>query len=149
MLSPRRPVRSLQQSTAIAGLEAARSCYDHLAGRLGVQVRDALVQTGAIERTSERDFDATRSGAELLNELGVDVSVARRQRRRVFLRDCLDWTMRRPHLAGSLAAAVLTVLIEQGELVRRPSSRGLDLSGKGAVLARLGVELPRLGAADP
>ena len=86
------------------GLRLARTCYDHLAGRLGVLVTDAMVRRRLLKPRG-RDFLLTAPGERLLGRLGVDVGKARRERR-AFARQCLDWSERRPHLAGALGAAV-------------------------------------------
>ena len=86
------------------GLRLARTCYDHLAGRLGVMVADAMVRRRLLKPRG-RDFLLTTPGERLLRRLGVDVGKARRERR-AFARQCLDWSERRPHLSGSLGAAV-------------------------------------------
>ncbi len=86
------------------GLRLARTCYDHLAGRLGVSMTDVMVRRRFLKRRG-RDFLLTTPGARFLDRLGVDVEKTR-QERRAFARQCLDWSERRAHLAGALGAAV-------------------------------------------
>jgi DNA-binding transcriptional ArsR family regulator len=86
------------------GLRLARTCYDHLAGQLGVSVTEAMVRRRFLQ-PSGRDFLLTPSGARFLERLGVDVEHTRREHR-AFARQCLDWSERRAHLAGALGAAV-------------------------------------------
>jgi DNA-binding transcriptional ArsR family regulator len=86
------------------GLRLARTCYDHLAGRLGVSVTEAMVRRRFL-KPAGRDFVLTAGGARFLSRLGVDVAATRRERR-AFARQCLDWSERRAHLAGALGAAV-------------------------------------------
>jgi DNA-binding transcriptional ArsR family regulator len=86
------------------GLRFARTCYDHLAGRLGVRVTDAMVRRRFL-KPAGRDFYLTAAGVRFLERLGVDVKKTRRERR-AFARQCLDWSERRSHLAGALGAAV-------------------------------------------
>ena len=102
-------------------LRAARTCYDHLAGRLGMAVTDALSKDGSL----------TPEGARRLEALGLDL---RRLRggRRVFLRPCLDWTERRPHIAGALGAAIAAQLFELGWLERTDATRAVRLTDDGA-----------------
>ncbi|WP_405394065.1 ArsR/SmtB family transcription factor [Microbispora hainanensis] len=128
-ISGRVAVRSLRQSRQARLLREARSCYDHLAGRVGVELYDALVREG---RLIEADGGCllTASGADALAELGVDVERVRRARRR-FAPDCLDWLERRPHLGGALGAAVLDRLLAREWLVRGTVPRALRLTGAG------------------
>ncbi|MEH0936435.1 ArsR/SmtB family transcription factor [Micromonospora psammae] len=113
-----RPVRSLRAATADAALAHARTCYDHLAGRLGVRLRDALLDRRLL--TDADGLALTRTGCDWLADLGVPVEELRGGRRPL-LRDCLDWTERRPHLAGAVGAA----------LCRRFAQLGWTVAGVG------------------
>ncbi len=124
-----RPVVALSQTTTLQRLREARSCYDHLAGRLGVAVTDGLLERRAIAPAGG-DFALTRRGESFLREVGVAVDTAR-ERRRTFARSCLDWTERRPHLAGSLGAAVLERFLSAGWLARNPHDRALRITAEG------------------
>src|SRR2546421_1749841 len=93
-------------------LRLARTCYDHLAGKLGVALTDALIQQGVLEAAG-KDFTLTGHSYAMLKDLGVDVAVAAKQRR-AFARRCLDWTERRGHLGGALGAAICTTRVGQG-----------------------------------
>jgi DNA-binding transcriptional ArsR family regulator len=126
---------ALSQSTAMERLREARSCYDHLAGRLGVAVTDALLENRAIRKAGD-DFDVAENGDAFFSELGVDVGQARSSRRS-FARYCIDWTERRPHLAGSLGAALFDRFLQAGWLRRRTSERALEITPAGELeLAR-------------
>jgi DNA-binding transcriptional ArsR family regulator len=136
-----RPTRivALTQSTTFERLRAARSCYDHLAGRLGVAVTERLVDREAITR-SGRDFALTSHGHEVFADLGIDVDEVRGERRR-FARACMDWTERRPHLAGSLGASVLHLFVRKRWVTRNATDRALRVTPEGArELRRLGIE---------
>jgi DNA-binding transcriptional ArsR family regulator len=122
-------VVALDQSTTLARLRVARSCYDHLAGRLGVAVTDHFVSCGAIERADDA-FALTGRGENVFRELGVDVAAARDQRRS-FARACIDWTERRAHLAGSLGAGVLQAFLERKWVLRNASDRALKITPDG------------------
>ena len=111
------PVRSLRAHREAVALAEARTCYDHLAGRLGVELRDRLLDAGALRTRDGHDHELTPLGERLVAQVGVDVDAARGARR-VFARSCLDWTQRRPHLAGALPAAVASRLIALGWLSR-------------------------------
>ena len=102
-VSPARP-RGARPEGPLYGLRLARTCYDHLAGRLGVMVTEAMVRRRFLKPVG-REFLLTAPGGRFLSRLGVDVGKARRSRR-AFARQCLDWSERRAHLAGSLGAAV-------------------------------------------
>jgi DNA-binding transcriptional ArsR family regulator len=112
-----------------AGIAFARTCYDHLAGWLGVALRDALLAQ-EILREAGAEHRVTPHGATWFAAFGVDLRAVRRGRRPFALR-CLDWTERRPHLAGALGAALLTHLIERGWLARQPGERTLTLTPAG------------------
>ncbi|HEX6448201.1 MAG TPA: helix-turn-helix domain-containing protein [Trebonia sp.] len=96
-IAPPAPVRSLRQHRSAAALAQARTCYDHLAGWRGVELRDRLLAVGALRAADERDHALTPYGERLVTALGVDLDHVR-SCRRVFARSCLDWTQRRPHL---------------------------------------------------
>jgi len=109
-------------------LRHARSCYDHLAGRAGIALADALVERGAL---TERDGAFAVSGDdELFDALGVDLDGLRAQRRPL-VRACNDWTERRPHVAGALGAALLDGMLTHGWLRRRTDGRALDVTPEG------------------
>lgn len=130
MVSPARPVRSLRAARTSTAMAYARTCYDHLAGALGVAVHDALVAGGALAVGTD-GYALTPVGERRLAGLGVDVTGAR-SARRTFAFPCLDATQRRPHLAGALGAALCRCLLERGWLVRRRTGeRALRLTDAG------------------
>jgi DNA-binding transcriptional ArsR family regulator len=129
VLAPRRPVRSLRQAQQAQALRFARTCYDHLAGAVGVALADALWHA-ALQPVGDRDYDLTAHGEQLLGDFGVDVADVRRQRR-AFARRCLDGTERSPHLSGALGAALLVRLLDLGWLTRGRVPRGLVLTDAG------------------
>jgi DNA-binding transcriptional ArsR family regulator len=117
-IAPAVPVRSLRQSTRARALHEARSCYDHLAGRLGVALHDGLVARGAFRAMDHHEYALSASGVNLLRAAGVDIDDVRR-RRRSLARGCLDWTQQRPHLAGAVGAALLESFTAHGWVQRR------------------------------
>jgi hypothetical protein len=133
LVSPSRPVgRSLRASLTSAALAYARTCYDHLAGTLGVAVHDALVAGGALG-VGPDGYALTPAGERRLAAVGVDVARALAARRS-FAFPCLDATQRRPHLAGALGAGLCRCLLERGWLVRRRrGERALRLTEPGRV----------------
>ena len=138
LISPPVEARSLRQSIAAAALAEARSCYDHLAGRAGIALRDSLLTRGLLSADGARDFGLTDRGLRFLEELGLDAEPLLRSRR-MLARDCLDWTERKPHLAGALPAALLARFLELGWLDRRRNDRALTITDLGQ------ANLPALG----
>lgn len=129
-VAPGRPARSLRESRQGEALAHARTCYDHVAGELGVALTDALTRQGTL-RLSDAGFALTARGRERLGALGVDVASAQAARR-TFIRHCIDWTERRPHLAGALGAAIADRLFELQWVSRREGSRALQITPSGA-----------------
>jgi DNA-binding transcriptional ArsR family regulator len=114
-IAPAAPVRSLRQHTTAVALAEARTCYDHLAGRRGVELRDRLLAAGVLRVAGDRDHLLTRHGEQLVAGRGIDLA-GLRSGRRLFARSCLDWTERRPHLAGALPAALTARFLADGWL---------------------------------
>jgi DNA-binding transcriptional ArsR family regulator len=110
-------------------LRTARTCYDHIAGRLGVALTDALTRHDHIA-LSEDGGMVTRAGEKFLSDFGVQLEDLRRGRR-TFCRPCIDWSERRPHLAGALGTALAGRCFELGWIVRIRDSRALKISAKG------------------
>lgn len=108
-------------------LTLARLCYDHLAGRLGVRLTEAMIASSWLDDDASR---LTPAGVDHLEGQGIDVS-SLRARRRPLVRACPDWTERRPHLAGSAGAAVAALFLDRRWAVRRPTGRGLDVTRAG------------------
>jgi hypothetical protein len=157
-LAPTTPVRSLRQGTRASALRRSRLCYDHVAGRLGVALMEALIGTGAIDggdgkhhpdRTPtdrlsapghDVDYRLTGHGAALVTGFGIDLD-ALFARRRPLIRYCLDWTEQAHHLAGSLGAALTTRMTELGWLQPLSIPRALRLTpeGRAGLIERFGV----------
>jgi DNA-binding transcriptional ArsR family regulator len=129
-VSPSRPARGLRQSREAELLAGARSCYDHLAGRAGVALLDALLAGGILAGPASPDFEVTSAGAGKLAGFGVDVAEVRRARRR-FAGSCLDWTERRPHLSGALGAAITAQLLRLGWIERGTVRRSIRVTPAG------------------
>lgn len=112
-------------------LRMARTCYDHIAGRLGVALHDALLQRGWLEvGAGLEDYAPSVAGTEELGRLGIDVATLA-AKRRSFARACLDWSERRSHLAGALGAAFLELCAAKGWVEREPDGRSLTLTERG------------------
>ncbi|MET8067834.1 transcriptional regulator, partial [Micromonospora sp. NPDC005313] len=139
----RSPRRCADSATAAArcfgaALAYARTCYDHLAGRLGVLLHDALLARGVLDRSG--GLALTGAGVTWLAGLGVPVEPLRATRRPL-VRDCLDWTERRPHLAGAVGAALCGRFLDLG-WTTRGTGRAVRLtpSGRDALAEALGLD---------
>jgi DNA-binding transcriptional ArsR family regulator len=128
------PPRFQPRSKLDDRLRHARTCYDHIAGRLGVGLAEGLSARGFLILGSEAG-EVTPAGADFLSRLGVDLSAAR-ARRRVFCRPCLDWTERRPHIGGAVGAALAKRCFELKWIERTRDSRALTITPIG----RLGLK---------
>ena len=123
------PARYQPRSARDDALRFARSCYDHLAGRLGVALADALVAKKFVV-LSEEGGALTARGQKFLSDFGADLT-AKSGSRRIFCRACLDWSERRHHIAGLAGAAILTRLVALNWLARARGSRALRLTPAG------------------
>lgn len=130
-------------------LRLARSCYDHLAGRLAVALLDALEAQGHVRLSGEGEaVEPTPQGRRFLAEFGLDLDPQGQgpregSRRRPLCRTCLDWSERRPHLSGRLGAGLLERLLILGWLTRVPGSRALTLTRTGEAGLVATFHLPR------
>jgi DNA-binding transcriptional ArsR family regulator len=114
-----------------AALRAGRTCYDHLAGRLGVALADAMVSAGHVELTDDAGV-MTDSGMASLKRVGLDVArITAAGSKRVLCRPCIDWSERRPHLAGALGAALCQHCLTKGWIRRIDGTRAVAVTRKG------------------
>ncbi|HXN19272.1 MAG TPA: winged helix-turn-helix domain-containing protein [Candidatus Binatus sp.] len=112
-------------------ISQARSCYDHLAGHMAVELTRALHNLKVIRSGGTRDYKLGPKGPRWFADLGIDVLALARSRR-VFARRCLDWTERQPHLAGALGAALFSRMLDAGWIARRGGTRALRVTHRGA-----------------
>jgi len=112
-----------------AAMRRARTCYDHLAGELGVALTWRLVEMGYLAAEEGR-FRPTDEGQAALGRFGIDLGALGRLRRPL-ARACLDWSERRPHLAGALGAALLDAIEARGWIARAANSRTVKLTSAG------------------
>lgn len=140
-IAPPVRVRALAQDSAMRRLREARSCYDHLAGRIGVAVTDRLAERSFVRRNGSA-FTVTPTGRRFFASLGIDVAAVSEQRR-TFARACMDWTERKPHVAGALGASLLDRLLAHQWLERNARDRALRVTSLGRTeLARqFGIEV--------
>ena len=145
----------VESLTAVAGmvptrlwkspqLITARTCYDHLAGRYGVALFDALLAQEAIKAPTEMrgEVEPGPGGAEVFGRLGIDLNILRRERRR-FAFACSDWTERRPHLGGVLGAALWARFVERGWVVKQQGTRAIIVTdlGKQNLREQFGIQI--------
>ena len=133
-------------------LRAARTCYDHIAGRLGVLLHHRFHALGWIAEAAPgagTAYDVTPRGAAAFGALGLDVAAARSLRRK-FAYPCLDWSERQPHLGGALAAALLQRMLTLRWVSQDLDSRSLHVTARGGreLQARFGILLPPDGASS-
>jgi hypothetical protein len=123
----------------------ARTCYDHLAGQLGVALVDAL-QHQRIIVPADNSYRLTTTGQERLQNLGLDIGTLHKQRR-AFARPCQDWSERRAHLAGALGAGLANRLLELDWIRRTANDRALKITplGERSLREELAINL----TADP
>ncbi len=119
-------------------LRAARTCYDHIAGSLGVSLHDRFQ---ALKWLSP-GYELTVKGEEVLSSLGIDLQATRALRRR-FACACLDWSERRPHVGGSLGAAIFRLALKRKWVLQDLDSRSLSVTslGRREMLARFGLSV--------
>jgi DNA-binding transcriptional ArsR family regulator len=145
-LAPAGEVRSLREDTRARALRDARTCYDHIAGRLGVAIMRSLLDRGLIDGADgefhpgrggadrlsapgrEVDYELTAGGAEFLDRFGVSIPP-----RRPVIRYCVDWSEQAHHLAGGVGRGMLDRMLELGWVSRRDDGRALDISEAGRV----------------
>ncbi len=157
-LAPPRPVRSLREGTRAARLRSARTCYDHLAGRLGVELMGSLLERGVLtggdgrydpaRDTSDvlsnpgRDlrYELSDNGRAYLSELGVEIPFGRRP----LVRYCVDWSEQRHHLGGALGRALLDRFLGARWIHRVPRGRAVTVTAEGrtALTDWFGVDWP-------
>lgn len=135
------PPRTLRSSVRAQRLATARTCYDHLAGRLGVALRDGMLGTGLVDLSA--GLVLTPSGHDVLTEIGVSLPT---DTHRPQLKDCLDWTERREHLSGAVPAALLDHALRSNWLDRDPHRAVRIHEEARKPLALLGVDVDTLAA---
>lgn len=158
--APQHEIRSMREGTRAHALRQARLCYDHVAGRLGVSLMEALLDQGVLTRLArpggpglagveslggssshDVEYRLGPKGAEWMGEFGIDLEAVE-ARRRSLIRHCFDWSEQRHHLAGALGQALAERLFALGWLVPGRQSRVVAITERGAAgLAQLGIEL--------
>lgn len=125
-------------------LRNARTCYDHIAGTLGVLLHTGFMSKGwlSVVASNDRDdaYDLTPAGTRAVEGLGVDIAAIRSLRRR-FAYACLDWSERKPHIGGALGAAVLKMALQRKWVLQDLDGRALSVTsiGRREMFARFGI----------
>ncbi|HYZ79534.1 MAG TPA: metalloregulator ArsR/SmtB family transcription factor [Gaiellaceae bacterium] len=144
-LAPPEPVRSLRQGTRAEALRRARTCYDHLAGKLGTGLMAALLDrellANGAARGGEPDYHVTQSGLGTLRGLGIDLASV--PGRRPAVRHCLDWSEKRHHVGGKLGKALADRFFEFGWIERYESGRAVRVTpvGERGLVEVFGLEV--------
>ena len=132
VIAPSARARTPRAPAIAVDLHSARTCYDHLAGKLGVSLTQALLDAEILHLEEQNQcYQVTTSGVSFLSDFGIDLEKLRLQHR-AFARPCLDWSERRDHLAGSLGAALCGRLFQLNWLEKRPSERAVQVTEPGS-----------------
>jgi DNA-binding transcriptional ArsR family regulator len=132
IVAPQPPVRSLREATRSELIRSARTCYDHLAGRIGVELAAALEREQVVVRRNG-GYELGPGADAHCAELGIDLEALKAQRRPI-VRGCLDWSERELHVAGGLGAALAARFFELRWIRRRPGNRSVEVVDASAVL---------------
>ena len=128
-LSPQNPVSEVSKPLSKNKLRYCRTCYDHLAGKVGVLILDGLIEKKVL-KLQDKTYIVTTLGSDFFQNLGVEVSGLQKQRRH-FAKPCLDWSERKYHLAGALGAALLEKMLGLDWLRRTQHSRAISITSLG------------------
>ncbi|MFE0377517.1 ArsR/SmtB family transcription factor [Streptomyces inhibens] len=133
------PIRSLAEANQRRALHHARTCYDHIAGALGVAIVEAMTERGLLAR--DYGLVLTGAGAQWLTALGIP-DAGPSAAHRAHVRTCLDWTVRRQHLSGAVGAALYRHALDRGWIIKAHATRILNLTETGRAAFRAQLALP-------
>jgi len=128
-LLPNEKHKKIISSTDNAAIKYCRTCYDHMAGKVGVILTEGLIEQKIIERNTT-GYSVTEKGYSFFSELEININELKKYRR-AFAKPCLDWSERKHHLAGSLGAALLDKMLLLDYFRRVKNSRALVITSKG------------------
>lgn len=128
-IAPSVPIHSFKHASENEALRLARTCYDHVAGQLGVQLMSFFIQKGILSEDQD-GLHITEQGETFFTDFQIDLKKTR-QKRRSFSHKCLDWSERRHHLAGALGSALLDRLFELNWIERLPTTRAIRVTADG------------------
>jgi DNA-binding transcriptional ArsR family regulator len=127
LISPKNEVKAT--TTDISDIKYCRTCYDHLAGKVGVLITEKLISQKIIE-LQNKTYHLTTKGNKFFKDFGIDTNTLK-NKRRFFAKPCLDWSERKYHLSGSLGAALLDNMLHADWLRRKKNSRAVIVTSKG------------------
>ncbi|OAZ39207.1 ArsR/SmtB family transcription factor [Paenibacillus polymyxa] len=128
-IAPPVPIKSFKQASENEAIRLARTCYDHVAGHLGVQIMSFFIQKGILSEDQD-GLHITQQGEIFFADFQIDLKNTR-QKRRSFSHKCLDWSERRHHLAGALGSALLDRLFELHWVEHLPTTRAIRITAEG------------------
>lgn len=124
-------VKSLSYYDEVNQHQKARSCYDHLAGNLGVQITKKLVEKEYLIDGAEKDYVVSEKGEVFFRNFGIDLALLKKKKRHL-ARKCLDWSEQQYHLAGALGAAMQEKFLHQKWIYKKPDSRVILITETGS-----------------
>ncbi|MEI3614932.1 ArsR/SmtB family transcription factor [Pseudogracilibacillus sp. SO30301A] len=142
VIAPPAHIKSLNDSSRAKKIKIARTCYDHLAGELGVALTGAFIDNGYIIE-AQNDFIVTDKGEKYFHGFEINLDSLRKERRH-FTRKCLDWSERRYHLAGALGNAVLMRLLDRHWIEKLPDRAVKVTKEGGKAFESLGINVEQL-----
>ncbi|WHY78501.1 helix-turn-helix transcriptional regulator [Neobacillus sp. WH10] len=128
-IAPPVEIRSLRQSSQLKQVRFGRTCYDHLAGELGVKVTEALIEK-EIVYLEDGLYAVTKKGRKWFLQFGINIDEAN-TKRRIFAKPCLDWSERRYHISGWLGSTIATRFFENRWIIKTEKTRAVQLTPKG------------------
>ncbi|MGG2938009.1 metalloregulator ArsR/SmtB family transcription factor [Bacillus pacificus] len=140
-IAPTVQVQSLKQSDQLKQIRYARTCYDHLAGRLGVEITEKLLDKEFII-LEKGEYIVTEQGKQWFLNFGINIETAD-IKRRIFAKPCLDWSERRYHISGWLGSAIAKLFFEQEWITKTDKNRAVYLTRKGMKVLKdqLGIDM--------
>ncbi|MDQ6472161.1 winged helix-turn-helix domain-containing protein [Flavobacterium sp. LHD-80] len=130
-LVPKPVVPSKNKPEKYPPIKFCRTCYDHLAGKIGVALTDSLLEQNILVEKNNA-FEISREGEKWFYDFGINLEEAQKQKR-IFLKPCLDWSERRNHIAGSVGTLLFNKMIKEDWLRKTENSRAIIVTGKGEV----------------
>ncbi|WP_394773330.1 ArsR/SmtB family transcription factor [Flavobacterium sp.] len=128
-LIPKPEIASKKKSENYPPIKYCRTCYDHLAGKIGVALTDSLLEQKIIIENNST-FEISSEGEKWFSDFGINIEDAQKQKR-IFLKPCLDWSERRNHIAGSIGTLLLNKMLNEDWIRRTANSRAIVITGKG------------------